>query len=186
MAGETYSSSFEVAGKEGSIRIERDPEPMFPQDSGTVEITIRYDEEEITVTSRDGGIPTLSISQDGWGHWIERVEPTGSLMERPIKDEKVDELEEAAEAVDDATGYAEIEFGPEVSPEGRDKIKEQVEYETKDSPHGSRVVTNVRDFDTFRQTVQNYDNRLEPVVDSDAVKQAWNRLMPEAYSTGSQ
>lgn len=182
MAGKTnVSETFSIDGIEGSIRFEYDPEPMFPRHSGTGEITLSYDDIEIRATSRDGRRPVVSFSSDDWGRCLERVGPTDSPIYRPIPDENVEEIEDAADAVEAELGYVEVILGPEATKKCEETVNEAIPYEVSRSPYGSEVKGSAASYEMFADIVTQFDERLGPVIESDLLTDGWSYVMPEAY-----
>lgn len=182
MAGKTsVSETFSSDGIDGSIRFEYDPEPMFPGHSGTGEITLSYDDIQIRATSRDGRRPVVSFSSDDWGRCLDRVRPTDSLIYRPIPDTKVEEIEEVSSAVEKELGHVEVMLGPEATTECEAIVDEAIPYEVSRSAYGSEVKGSASSYEMFADVVTQFDERLEPVVDSGFVQNGWSYVMPEAY-----
>lgn len=182
MSGDSIKTSFDLDDKEGSVRIEYDPEAMFPDDSGTGKISISYGDIDIRVKSRDGRTPVLQFSSDEWGRCLDRVGPTESPIYRPIDDDAIDSIEKAADAVADELGYVEIELGPEASPACEEKVDEVLEYEIGHSPYCSRVIGPATDYEMFVDAVEAYDDRLTPVVESELIENGWDHVMPDTYT----
>lgn len=113
---------------------------------------------------------------------VERVGPTDSLLHRPIPNTYVEEIEQAVAAVDEQLGYVEVDMGPETTTTCRERVDDVIDYEINRSAYGSQIIGPAKQYDWYKDTVLQFDDRLEPLLENDELRKGWYYVMHEAGS----
>lgn len=154
-----------------------------PSSSGRARLSLSYGDTTFEAYAREGETPHLRVKDDSWGDTVD------GYSGEPISDEAIEDWNDAAEAVEFATGDVNVHAGTEVFYSGgidwkeerasEDRIQDGIDYDVDLHSNTSRVEGR-GELDEFEQIIATYEPELAPVVEHGAIEIAWEQTI-DAY-----
>jgi len=176
------ATRFTIEGTDGHLRATMsDDHP--PSSSGRARISLSYGDTDIEAYARNGETPHIQVSSDNWSDTVD------GYSGEPITDDAIEDWNKAASILEEVTGQVAVHTGTEIFYKGQadwkeprsseERIKDGLDYPVSPS-NTSHVETATRDPTDLEDIATAYEPDLEPLAESGALTEAWDRFI-EGY-----